>query len=84
MGDAVENAIKETIPLGRMGTKGDIAMTAVFLCTDAASFITGETVVVDGGAWLWKPPPMPVEMVLEMSKGVEKKSRNVGGAQSKL
>lgn len=38
------------VPLGRLGEKADIANTAVFLFSDAATFITGEVVVVDGGA----------------------------------
>ena len=79
------DAVKYTVPLGRLGTKHDIAMTAVFLASDLGSYITGETIVVDGGAWLWKIPPLPLDSVLEMSKKVEKKSRQVGGApQSKL
>ncbi len=36
-------------PLGRIGTPRDIAEAAVFLASDAASFITGTTLVVDGG-----------------------------------
>lgn len=38
------------IPLGRIGVPDDIARTALFLVSDAASFITGITVPVDGGA----------------------------------
>lgn len=43
---------KAAVPLKRFGTIEDIAMCAVFLASDAASYIHGETVVVDGGAWL--------------------------------
>ena len=39
----------ERIPLGRYGQPVDIANVAVFLASDAASYITGQTVVVDGG-----------------------------------
>lgn len=36
-------------PLGRPGTPQDCAGAALFLCTDAASYITGTTIAVDGG-----------------------------------
>jgi 2,4-dienoyl-CoA reductase [(3E)-enoyl-CoA-producing], peroxisomal len=39
-------------PLGRLGTIQDVADAAVFLCSDAAGFINGVTLVVDGGQWL--------------------------------
>jgi peroxisomal 2,4-dienoyl-CoA reductase len=39
-------------PLGRMATIPEIARAAVFLCSDASAFITGVTMVVDGGLWL--------------------------------
>jgi NAD(P)-dependent dehydrogenase (short-subunit alcohol dehydrogenase family) len=34
----------------RVGEPGDVASAAVFLVSDAASWITGQTLVVDGGA----------------------------------
>ena len=40
----------DKIPLGRVGVPDDIAKVALFLVSDAASFITGVTVPVDGGA----------------------------------
>ena len=46
--DLYKNVLK-TIPLGRMGTPEEIANVAVFLCSEKASFITGITMVVDGG-----------------------------------
>ena len=39
-------------PMGRLGTTRDIADAALFLCSDAATFINGVTLVVDGGQWL--------------------------------
>jgi 3-oxoacyl-[acyl-carrier protein] reductase len=38
-----------SIPLGRLGTVADIGHTALFLASDEAGFITGQTIVVDGG-----------------------------------
>ena len=43
-----ENTIKG-IPLGRYGTPDEYARLTVFLCSEANSFITGQTVLVDGG-----------------------------------
>jgi 2,4-dienoyl-CoA reductase [(3E)-enoyl-CoA-producing], peroxisomal len=42
----------ELCPLGRMGTIDDIANAALYLCSDAASYVNGVTLVVDGGLWL--------------------------------
>ena len=38
------------LPTGRLGEPQDIANLALFLCSDLASWITGETYVIDGGA----------------------------------
>jgi NAD(P)-dependent dehydrogenase (short-subunit alcohol dehydrogenase family) len=39
------------IPLGRMGTPDDIALAVMYLASAAADYVTGQTLVVDGG-WL--------------------------------
>lgn len=44
-------------PLRRVGTPQDIAGPVVFLCSDAASFITGQTIWVDGGVFSQAPWP---------------------------
>jgi NAD(P)-dependent dehydrogenase (short-subunit alcohol dehydrogenase family) len=41
--------IRESIPLERLGTPGDVVNAAVFLCSDEASYITGANLVIDGG-----------------------------------
>jgi 3-oxoacyl-[acyl-carrier protein] reductase len=38
------------IPMGRMGTAAEVAAVVVFLASGAAGYITGQTIVVDGGA----------------------------------
>jgi NAD(P)-dependent dehydrogenase (short-subunit alcohol dehydrogenase family) len=46
---ALEERLVAKSPLGRIGTVDEAAWPVVFLLTDAASFITGQTLVVDGG-----------------------------------
>jgi 3-oxoacyl-[acyl-carrier protein] reductase len=41
--------IEKRTPLGRMGNVGDIAEAALFVASDAASFMTGEIMTIDGG-----------------------------------
>ena len=40
----------KSIPLGRQAEPDDIAKAVLFLCSDLAAYITGQTLVVDGGA----------------------------------
>ncbi|NVL67996.1 SDR family oxidoreductase, partial [Escherichia coli] len=42
-------------PLGRIGEPKEIAGVACFLASDAAAFVTGQTLVADGGATLNDP-----------------------------
>ncbi|KAL8265887.1 hypothetical protein R6Q59_003231 [Mikania micrantha] len=72
--------------LYRMGKKWDIAMAALFLASHAGNYINGTTLVVDGGIWLSSPRHISKEAVKQVSKTVEKKSRDtpVGVPKSRL
>lgn len=50
--EPVKEKLQKRIPLGRFGYIKDIENAAVFLCSDAANYINGVTLVVDGGHWL--------------------------------
>ena len=50
--EPIKEKLKQRIPLGRFGLIEDIEHAAVFLCSDAASYINGAIIVVDGGHWL--------------------------------
>lgn len=44
-----ETWLKTFVPAGRLGTQEEVAEAVVWLCSDAASFVIGHTMVVDGG-----------------------------------
>lgn len=48
-GDTFLEESKKMSPMNRMGTSNEVALTAVFLASDEAGFITGEDIKVDGG-----------------------------------
>jgi len=50
--DQTKQALKERIPLGRMGTPRDVAAAIVFLASDEAGYITGHVLNVNGGMHL--------------------------------
>jgi len=50
--EPVKESLRKNIPLGRFGRIADIEQSCVFRCSDAASFINGVVLVVDGGLWL--------------------------------
>lgn len=47
-----QEVLARMVPAGRLGTPDDVAALAAFLCTDAAGYITGQVVGVNGGAVL--------------------------------
>lgn len=50
--DESQTRLLETIPLRRFGTSDEMALAALWLSSPAASYVTGECLVVDGGQWL--------------------------------
>jgi peroxisomal 2,4-dienoyl-CoA reductase len=50
--EPVKERLRKNIPLGRFGRIADVERAAVFMCSEAASFVNGTVLVVDGGQWL--------------------------------
>ena len=66
--DELRERVRRSIPLGRFATREEIAEAGAWLCSDAASYVTGEVLVMDGGAWLGRgiadaSPDRPVPKV---------------------
>jgi 3-oxoacyl-[acyl-carrier protein] reductase len=47
--EAAEAAAREQVPAGRLGRPEEVAAAAVFLCSQAAGYVTGQSLLVDGG-----------------------------------
>jgi 7-alpha-hydroxysteroid dehydrogenase len=53
--DGLREDIVDHTPLGRIAAPGEVCQAAQFLCSDAAGFITGEVLTIDGGRSLLDP-----------------------------
>lgn len=67
------------IPLGRMGDSWDVAMAALYLASPAGKYISGATIIVDGGGWLHRPRHVAKDAVRQFSRLVERRSRAAPG-----
>ena len=56
--EPMKQQLKKLVPIGRFGRIADIEKAALFICSDAASFINGVVLVVDGGHWLSTNRPL--------------------------
>jgi NAD(P)-dependent dehydrogenase (short-subunit alcohol dehydrogenase family) len=73
--EELEAIIKSKVPVGRMGTKEDIGYAALFLVSSAANYITGTTLVVDGGEWLHRDAMISREALQALQEQRTKKSK---------
>ena len=44
--------IRNSVPLGFVGLPEDVANVVVFLASDASRYITGQSLLIDGGRWM--------------------------------
>ena len=52
MGEAGQRKLIESIALRRLGEPEDIARAVLFFASDDARYVTGQTIIVDGGHWM--------------------------------
>ena len=50
---AMAEQLSQMVPLGRIGDPEEAAQAAVWLCSDASSYVTGHSLIVDGGLTAW-------------------------------
>ncbi|KAM7269435.1 hypothetical protein ACFE04_024932 [Oxalis oulophora] len=84
--DEMKSKAKDYMPLYKLGEKRDIAMAALYLVSDAGKYVNGTVLVVDGGLWVSRPRHLQKEAVKQLSRAVEKRSRDkpVGLPKAKL
>jgi len=51
--EAFISQYSEKVPMGRMGNPDEIVPTVLYLASDASSYVTGQTLIVDGGFTAW-------------------------------
>uniref|UniRef100_A0A2P2IJP7 2 4-dienoyl-CoA reductase n=1 Tax=Rhizophora mucronata TaxID=61149 RepID=A0A2P2IJP7_RHIMU len=51
-------------------------MAALYLASAAGKHVNGTTLVVDGGSWLGQPRNLPKDAVKQLSRAVERRSRD--------
>lgn len=84
--DEINSKARDYMPLYKLGEKWDIAMAALYLTSDTGKYVNGTTLIVDGGLWLSRPRHLPKDAVKQLSRTVEKRSRDkpIGVPKSKL
>jgi len=48
-GEELDRMLKALVPMGRMGKAEEIADAVLWLCSQASSYVTGQSISVDGG-----------------------------------
>lgn len=75
LGEDGFEASRDHIPIGRVGTPDDIADMAVFLCSPAATWITGALMVVDGGEQLARKGGLDPQALEQMAEMLQQEKR---------
>jgi 3-oxoacyl-[acyl-carrier protein] reductase len=70
--EAGQKIMAKYVPMGALGVPEDIAHAMLYLASDEASYVTGQTIVVDGGSTLPESPIFAHDADVEGAKGLDK------------